>query len=246
MIYYFSGTGNSKLVCELLATQIGDSTSPMTAPQPCTDNVVGIIFPVYAWGMPNIVLTFLSNTLSHLLHNNIEYIYTIMTCGDDIGYTDRLVRKSLQRHGLTLHAAFSLQMPNTYVCLPGFDVDKKEIADNKVATMRHQIPIIASHIQAQHVITDVNRGVCAHIKTYILCPLFNKYLINDRQFHVDNSRCVNCGQCVQHCPVANIELSTDDVVTWKGHCTGCLGCYHICPNNAIQYGRFTKGKGQKQ
>ncbi|MBQ1741762.1 MAG: 4Fe-4S binding protein, partial [Oscillospiraceae bacterium] len=31
---------------------------------------------------------------------------------------------------------------------------------------------------------------------------------------------------------------------WQGHCVHCMGCYHQCPTNAVQYGKLTQGKGQ--
>ena len=31
---------------------------------------------------------------------------------------------------------------------------------------------------------------------------------------------------------------------WGTDCTSCLACYHICPQNAVQYGSVTGKKGQ--
>ena len=36
----------------------------------------------------------------------------------------------------------------------------------------------------------------------------------------------------------------DKHIVWAGKCIGCLSCYHHCPNKAIQYGNYTKTKGQ--
>lgn len=245
MLYYFSGTGNSSLVCQLIAEQLGDAYSSMTDALPCAGDSVGIVFPVYAWGMPGIVTSFLEHRLPQLLHDKVEYIYIIMTCGDDMGYTDMLVRKSLKKNQLALDAAFSVQMPNTYVCLPGFDIDSAEVANSKILAMKQLVPFIATQIREHRSVVSVKRGACAFIKTYILRPLFNRFLINDSFFHVDESKCTRCHKCVKHCPIGNITTDENGNLHWKGDCTGCLGCYHICPHNAIQYGWFTKGKGQK-
>lgn len=245
MLYYFSGTGNSRLVCELLAEQLNDSCSTVINPLPCYGGKMGIVFPVYAWGMPNVVQFFLEKKLPQLIGSGVEYVYVVMTCGDDMGYTDALVKKALQRHGLSLDAAFSVQMPNTYVSLPGFDVDSKPLADSKEMAMRQQIPSIVKHIQARHRVTELCRGAYPHLKTYVLRPLFNWFLMSDRRFWTDTQRCTQCRKCVKQCPIANISLR-DGKVLWSGNCTGCLACYHCCPSNAIQYGWFTKGKGQKK
>lgn len=245
MLYYFSGTGNSKLVCQTLAVHLKDCCSTMTHPLPCNDKDIGIVFPVYAWGMPKVVKHFVDTVLPKLISGKTRYIYAVMTCGDDIGYTDTLVRKSLERNGMQLSAAFSIQMPNTYVCLPGFDVDHDEVVHHKVAHMQRQLPDIVRCILARGHVTAVCRGAWPHVKTSLLRPLFNAFLISDKHFHVDDERCIHCGLCARRCPMGNIDAS-QSAIRWKGDCTTCLACYHACPTNAIQYGMFTKGKGQKK
>ncbi len=246
MLYYFSGTGNSRLVCEVLAEQLGEKYCSMLHPLSSEDEAVGIVFPVYAWGMPNVVQAFVEYILPSLLGHSNRYIYVIMTCGDDIGYTDSLVGKALKKCGRKLYAAFSVQMPNTYVCLPGFDVDSVEVADRKLNAMRVIVPEIVRQINARQATFDVVRGGFAWCKTYILRPLFNTFLTGDKRFRVTRNMCISCGLCQSHCPVENIWMSErSNFPQWKGKCTGCLGCYHICPRHAIQYGWFTKGKGQK-
>lgn len=247
MLYYFSGTGNSKLVCELLAEQLGDKCCGMMRPLACCDETVGLVFPVYAWGIPNVVQVFIEHTLPRLIGQGDKYIYIVLTCGDDIGYADTLVRKAMRRNGLRLAAAFSVQMPNTYVGLPGFDVDSADMADRKQNAMRMLVPEIVKRIKARRETVSVVRGDCAWCKTYILRPLFNVFLTGDKRFWVMPDSCISCGRCVSHCPVGNIRLSDSTCLPlWQGACTNCMGCYHACPENAIQYGLFTKGKGQKK
>ena len=42
-------------------------------------------------------------------------------------------RLALSHKGWKCHAGFSVTMPNNYVLLPGFDVDKKELEEKKLA-----------------------------------------------------------------------------------------------------------------
>ncbi len=207
MLYYFSGTGNSRLVCEVLAEQLGEKYCSMLHPLSSEDEAVGIVFPVYAWGMPNVVQAFVEYILPSLLGHSNRYIYVIMTCGDDIGYTDSLVGKALKKCGRKLYAAFSVQMPNTYVCLPGFDVDSVEVADRKLNAMRVIVPEIVRQINARQATFDVVRGGFAWCKTYILRPLFNTFLTGDKRFRVTRNMCISCGLCQSHCPVENIWMS---------------------------------------
>lgn len=240
MIYYFSGTGNSKHVAEKLSVLLGEELRSMG--EACVDacDVLGLVFPVYAWGLPSVVEEFVRN----IKGIKPAYVWAVMTCGDDMGYTDKILSSELKRVGLKLDSVYSVSMPNTYVCLPGFDVDADDVATKKVASTDERIPIIVVNINERKSVVDVVRGPMPFLKSYILRPLFNNTLVTDRFFHT-NSNCNSCGLCARNCPLYNITMDSGKVV-WKGNCTGCLRCYHQCPNKAIQFGCFTKNKGQKK
>ena len=243
MIYYFSGTGNSLYVARHLADLLGERLSPMTFPSPTDDEVVGLVFPVYGWGIPNIVEKFVRK-LKASPRGGLEgaagsYLYAVMTCGDDMGYADNILEKAL---GRKLDAAFSVLMPNVYVCLPGFDVDSKEVCREKFTKEEAGVEEIAACIKERKAVRRLVRGNFAWTKTYIIRPLFNRYLVTDKYFHADASKCISCGRCQKLCPVGNIIV--DEVPKWQSHCTGCLACYHACPYHAINFGKMTQKKGQ--
>lgn len=240
MIYYFSGTGNSLHVARHLADALGDQLSPMTYLRPVEDEVIGLVFPVHAWGIPNVV----EKAVSLLLPRGGEtYLYAVMTCGDDMGYADRILDKVLRSAcGKTLDAAFSVQMPNTYICLPGFDVDSDALCKEKLTREEIAVKEIAACVSERKSVRRLTRGGFPWIKTYVLRPLFNRFLLTDKYFHVDAARCISCGRCRKMCPVGNIII--DEVPVWQSHCTGCLACYHACPHHAINFGSMTQKKGQ--
>ena len=237
MIYYFSGTGNSLYVARHLADELGERLCPMTLPAPTNDEVIGLVFPVYGWGIPNVVEQFVRRYKASF---EGAYLYAVMTCGDDMGYTDRVLEKAL---GRKLDAAFSVLMPDVYVCLPGFDVDSKEECREKFAKEKEAVLLITECVKERQVVRHLKRGPFPWAKTYILRPLFNRYLVTDKYFRVDALSCVSCGRCQKMCPVGNI-LIVDEVPQWQSHCTGCLACYHACPHHAINFGKMTQKKGQ--
>ena len=241
MIYYFSGTGNSLYVARHLADALGERLSPMTFPTPTDDEVVGLVFPVYGWGIPNIVDKFARNLKASLLGGRLEggFLYAVMTCGDDMGYADNILEKAL---GRKLDAAFSVLMPDVYVCLPGFDVDSKEECREKFEQEEVAVKEIAACISQRQAVRRLKRGGFPWTKTYIIRPLFNRYLVTDKYFRVDASKCISCGRCRKLCPVGNIIV--DEVPHWQSNCTGCLACYHACPYHAINFGTMTQKKGQ--
>jgi len=242
MIYYFSGTGNSKYVAEQIAKMMGEEIRPLPYREVGDSDSIGIIFPIYAWGLPKIVEDFIVK----LQGVKANYVWTVMTCGDDMGYADKVLNKQLQKVGLTLNAAFSVQMPNTYVCLPGFDIDSEEKADNKVKATNERIPLIVEKLKKKENVTDVVRGPIPFTYTYVLRHVFEKTLVTDK-FIKTNENCNKCGKCVRECPLKNITLESKEASPkWNGNCTGCLRCYHLCPMHAVQFGSMTKNKGQKK
>lgn len=241
MILCFTGTGNSLAVARHLAARFGDNIADIAqAPAiPARERVIWVC-PVYAWGLPRIVDRYIA--VSSLAHTGTHYL--VLTCGDDVGRTDRLWREALVKAGAQdIRGAWSVQMPNTYVALPGFDVDSPELARDKLAAMPARVDHIADAIAAGSRLTDVVPGDMPAVKTGVLRPLFNSLLMSARPFHV-TAACTSCGTCVRSCPMRNIGMSPAAPV-WGDNCTMCLRCYHICPRHAVAY-RFTEGKGQKE
>lgn len=241
MICYFSGTGNTRLVAEALGALLDDAITPITTASPTIEDVtLGLVFPIYAWGMPEIFAKWLKDVK---ISAQVSYIYMVCTCGDDIGCTDKTLRKSLLiHHQRSLQAAFSLRMPNTYVSLPGFDVDSEALAEQKLAVAREELKVITEHIRLRHQIVQVEPGRFPRLKTYLLRPFFNRFLLSDKPFSATPD-CITCRTCERVCPVQNIAF-TSSRPEWGGRCTGCLACYHHCPKHCIHYGKKTYGKGQ--
>lgn len=254
MIFYFSGTGNSRWVAEQVGQNLNDNLyaiadcykdrqtrdkSLVYSIRP--DEQIGFIFPVYSWGPPAIVMSFIKEMV--LDHYNSNYIYFICTCGDDIGQTGHILSKALKQKGYALQAGFSVFMPNTYVSLPGFKIDDPATSRRKVHETRERIGHITDIIKRRtcnHF--ELHKGSMPSLKSDVVRPLFNRFLLTDKPFKALNS-CISCGRCVQVCPVGNIRL-VEGRPKWSGHCTSCLACFHHCPTNAIQFGKMTKGKMQ--
>lgn len=100
MIFYFSGTGNSLHVAQELAVTLDDTLYNMTSSEPLPSltngESVGFVFPIYAWGLPRVVESFVKQLPNAC---GERYVYGVFTCGDDVGYTDNLLRKALHKKG---------------------------------------------------------------------------------------------------------------------------------------------------
>lgn len=197
--------------------------------------------------------------------------FMVCTCGDDVGLTHLEWRKEIRRRGWRPVGTFSVEMPNTYVLLPGFDVDDPLKEEEKLSKAPARIRAIARAIRHRARVDDVVRGRFPWIKSRILRPLFNLFLMSPRPFrHTD--ACVGCGLCASHCPMRNITMTRVDLPKngrredekpqlrieettlrgrespsrpkWGRDCAMCLECYHVCPRHAVAYGNATSKKGQ--
>jgi Uncharacterized Fe-S center protein len=247
MIAYYSGCGNSRWFAECLAKALNDRLLfiPDELDKVCEydllpEEKLGFVFPVYAWAPPQIVLDFVKKLK---LKNHPSYVYMVCTCGDEAGFTESVFRKTLAKIGCQLNAAFCIVMPETYLGMAGFKLDTPEGERNKIENAKAQLPQVIEKIsQKSDGFSNVIIGSTPYLKTYLVKPLFQAFVISDKPYRVQDN-CISCGKCVTSCPVHNIELK-DGKPMWKHQCVGCMSCYHHCPVNAIQYGKHTLGKGQ--
>ena len=269
MIFYFSGTGNSKWAAKTLALEIGDTlvSIPEVINSDCSftlekDEHVGFIFPIHGWRVPNIVKEFLTKltikTLGEDTSHVKHYCFCLVTAGDSIGKAMERFQQQLKsvtvNDALSLKAVCSLIMPESYVGLPGMDVDTKEKELEKKELASKQLKEF-SKILTQHPHTDNNQIwgwnqlIRGPIPSFFSGPVggfFERLLITDKPFHVDSRRCVKCGICANVCPVSDIKGGLGFEPEWlhNGKCLTCFSCYHHCPHHAIEFGKRTQKKGQ--
>lgn len=249
MILYFSGTGNTKWAAETLAKQTGESLLNITDKTGEVDysftNEKRVIFcfPIHGWQPPRILRDFIKNL--HEADLKDKSIYALCTCGDSVGNAINILRKDLKSKGWHLNGAFSLIMPESYVCLPFMYTDKPERERQKIQNATDELKDIAVKIKNNITgIEQLHKGATPWIYTNVIGEYFNKRMITDRPFNVDSQLCIGCGKCQSICPTCNISLKNAMPQWQQTMCTCCLACYHHCPTHAINYGRITKKRGQ--
>lgn len=252
MIYYFSGTHNSRYAALRLGSLTGEEVLFIPDTDPNTQTIdedkyasVGFVFPVYAWGVPPIVLNFidrLPEAMISSLNDKSSYIWCVATCGDETGMAVEMLRSKLLKKGIRLSATWSLIMPNVYVLLPGFGTDPKELEDKKLKDAVGRIERIAEIVKNRGKEEDVHLGSFPRLKTFLVYPLFKRWGVNTKKWH-STEACIGCGKCANSCPVRNIVM-VDGRPKWGNECTSCCACYHVCPTHSAQYGTITKNMGQ--
>lgn len=249
MIFYFSGTGNSKWVAERIAEITHDEV--INIAEAITKNEfrytlkegerIGWVLPVYSWGPAPVVCEFVRRWHVDGYTQN-DYCYAVFVCGDEVGMAVPMFAKELGF--VQLKAAFSVQMPNNYILLPGFDVDDKETECRKLRDAEERIADIGARVAQCSQCVDVVEGGMKWIKSKMIYPLFKKWGCMDKYFSVDESLCSRCGCCAKNCGTGNITIDDNGLPKWNGDCKMCLSCIHRCPKRAIEYGKQTEKKGR--
>lgn len=231
MIFYFSGTGNSKWVAEQLAKRINDKAVDMmsgSGADVTKDEVIGVVFPIYAWSPAEPVVEFVKT-----LHTEGKFIFGIGTCADEAG----LAMGQLQKY-VPLNSTYSIKMPNNYIIAS--NVESDEEIKSKLKEARVQLDVIAKEIQARKNVHRVTRGKMAKLKSSVIAFGFNRFARTTKPFKVTDA-CIGCSQCASTCPAKTIEM-LDGKPRWQQKCYQCLKCVHTCPTQAIEYGKGTVGR----
>lgn len=254
MIFYFSGTGNSRWAARYLAGKTGEQLVyiPDVIDSDCrfdlpSDDRIGFVFPIHGWRPPLLVLKFIDKLR---LDFKGHYCYALVTAGDSIGKAMDYLGRALFAKGMHVDSCFSLIMPESYVGLPFMDVDTESRELKKKAKaasdLRQYTDVI---MRRQKGVSELTLGPLPGFFSGPVGSFFVNHIVTDKPFRVDAVKCIGCGKCEKVCPVGDIVMIGDDGgrhPEWKhnGECLVCFSCYHHCPTKAIAYGWRTKHKGQ--
>lgn len=232
MIYYFSGTGNSAYVARKLAQYTKDECrfipevfeSMQSDIQTADGEVIGIVCPIYAWGVPECVADF----LSHVKTSKKTFSYIVVTCGSSAGKALRAIEKIFP-----YDSAYSVRMPEN--CTALFKTDGEEMQREKINVARQLLPRIAQSILARTQVYDVKEGFEASIKTALVNPLFTAFFMRTSRFKVTDD-CTGCGECAASCPFDIIEMKESRPKWESTRCQMCMKCVMVCPKRALRLG----------
>jgi len=246
MIFWFSGTGNSLFAAQKIAEAQGEWLISVAAEFDKNDNLftyrfeegelLGFVWPVYAWAPPAIVRRFIKK----MAIEGRPFAFSVSTCGSDEGRATTMVEKALEAKGLKLGCALTLQMPSNYIV--GGDVCAKEEEERLLARAEEKLDAFNRLLaERRSGVFDLLPGKVPALLTGLVNPLFDAFAKSTGRFRA-TSGCNACGLCESICPVHSITVT--DKPAWGKECTQCLACINRCPRHAIEYGKATAKRGR--
>ena len=129
MIFYFSGTGNSRFIAKRIQEKTGDEMYSLNEAikqkkffSGKTPETAVFVVPAYAWRIPEIVETWIRKSKFDIGMK----AYFVMTCGDGIGNAAKYARKLCEDKVFIYMGCAGILMPENYLAM--FRVPSEEEA----------------------------------------------------------------------------------------------------------------------
>ena len=241
MIFYFSGTGNSRYCAKRLAHRLGDGAvdafpflrdgrfPALTSRSPWV-----FVSPTYGWQLPRIFEALLRGGR----FSGRQDAYFVMTCGAEIGDPIPRLEALCRDVGLTYRGVLPVVMPENYIAM--FDAPQAEEARRIVAKAQPDIDRSIAAVREGRPFPPPHDRLYDRFMSGPVNPIFYACFVKSSAFTVSEA-CTGCGRCARRCPTNSITLRDGRPVWGKG-CTHCMACICYCPTSAIEYGKKSLGK----
>lgn len=148
MILYFTSTGNSKFVAEILKLYLQDTAVSLNhifknnlKLEFYTETPYVIVCPIYAWRLPRKIETFLKK--AHF--NGSQSIYIVATMGDSYGLADQYCKKIFLKRKMDYKGFAGILMPDNYM------VSNKMLSKNEaISKIQSNLPYL--HEISKHIL----------------------------------------------------------------------------------------------
>lgn len=242
MIFYFSGTGNSKYAAEMIGEILGDEVVSLSErihvrvnKKIETKKPLVFVTPVYAWRMPRLVEEWI---LKSKFCGNTK-AYFVLTCGDSIGNAGAYLKKLCSKKKWRYMGCAEILMPENYIAM--FSAPSKQDAKRIILQAGPWIQRTAELILNGKTLDERKIGLKDRIlSSKVVNGGFYALCVKAKSFYATDN-CVSCGYCTTVCPLNNIHMNGNKP-EWDNKCTHCMACICRCPQKAIEYGKKTKGK----
>ena len=244
IVFYFSGTGNSKYIAELFRSYADAKCCSIEEDTDfskliVSEKTIGFCYPVYGSRVPKLMREFVVKHSGMLIEKDLIIFCTQMIFSGDgaRALTDLFPAKKAK----VIYAEHFI-MPNN-VCnlfLTPLDSDKK--VEKCVTNAQRKMKLVCGDITAGKQKRRGFNPVSRFLGLFqgLAFPSLERSAMSKVWIDKD---CNTCLQCVLCCPMGNFE-HMDNKITTKNNCMMCYRCINKCPQKAISV--FLRGKVIRQ
>ena len=249
-ILYFSGTGNTELVCKRWSEEAHKHNIECDLIKyedikgefidVSSYDKVGFAYPIHAFNAPRV---FWKTCTKVAKLPEKKPAFVIMVSGEYMNLnhsSDYKVRRILKRRNLIIESEYHYLMPYNMI----FRHTEKR-AYEMFKAMNALTELDAKEYLVDNKPHKLKKHLSIHFFIWLIrveqlyAPFYGKML------HINKKKCIKCMKCVNSCPLNNIEYK-DGKFKFHWHCTLCARCSFNCPTNAFSCGflQFWKVNGK--
>ena len=244
LMLYFSGTGNSKYVAELFASEMNCSCHSIEEfitfdTLIAESDTIAFCYPVYMSRVPRIMREFVSRHLNLFKGKKIIIFCTqLLLSGDGA----RAFAVMFPKNHVDMSYAEHFFMPNNVNNVSFLPIPSEKMIQKCMDCAKQKMAIVCGNIKAGKV---KKRGF--NVLSRALGLLQGVFMSKTEQLANNSVRfdadCTTCGLCVNICPTKNLALA-EGGIKHNHNCTMCYRCINRCPQKAIAV--VFRGKVKKQ
>lgn len=245
VIFYFSGTGNTKKIADLYKTSFEDGGAEVTMFDLMSEDaksvdtagydLIGFGYPVHSFNAPANVLAF-AKGLKKFPESKRAFIFK--SSGEPVRMSDvsslKLI-KILKKRNIKVTNEYQYVMPYNMIFRH----------TDEAAYRMWSVAQKVAPIDCREILSGTPR-----LPKRVFMGGFLAWVMRiehwgarfNGRFYKVNSDCVKCGLCVKTCPANNIKITEKGKVKFGGKCLMCVRCSFNCPKNAIKIGLFNGWK----
>lgn len=235
-LFYFSGTGNTKVLAELYRKAFSQHCQTSLIPiehhlqhphetHLSEPDLVGILYPVHSFGPPRIINSFINSlpvsrgTKVFLVRDGAGAFLN--------GGSTLTVRNRLGGRGYLVFHETYLLMPSNFVSRTP-EAEQRRMYETVVREVDEKAEEILEGKVNLHETPDWLSPVSQLLS---ISEDWGSRLLG-RFFKVSDA-CTRCRLCLHSCPVGNISM-TGSGIQFGWNCMLCMRCIYRCPEGAIQ------------
>jgi ferredoxin len=233
IMFYFSGTGNSKYIAELFSSKLSAGCISIEENVDFgnlikNNQIIAFCYPIYGSRVPKILREFISKYTGELKEKKIVILCTQMIFSGDGA---RVLTDLFPKNYVKVIYAEHFIMPNNicnFFLLPLKNSDEIKKC------------IFQAHRKMDIVCENISKGIIKkrgfNIISRILGLIQGVFMLSIERktlnsIHI-NSDCNGCEICTKLCPMKNLEYVNGKLLH-KHDCTMCYRCVNKCPQKAI-------------